>query len=203
VVANPAPSNADEALVRLKAGNARFVSGDLTHPDQNQARRTVVAAAQHPFAQVIACVDSRVPPELVFDEGLGNLFVSRSAGQTLDHAVLGSIEFGVAELKIPLLVVLGHERCGAVKATLEAVEKKSPAGGNDIDTLVEAIRPAVDSAEGEHAPDLLAAAVSHNVTNVVERLSAAPILQSAITGGTLKVVGAVYDLDTGKVEFLS
>jgi carbonic anhydrase len=200
-VPGPTPSTADEALVRLKAGNARFIGGSPAHPDQTRARRTDVATAQHPFAQVIACVDSRVAPELVFDEGLGNLFVSRSAGQTLDHAVLGSIEFGVAELNIPLLLVLGHERCGAVKATLEAVEKRAPAGGNDIDALVDAIRPAVDAAEGEHAPDALAAAIRYNVTNVVDRLSAAPVLQPALAASALKIVGAVYDLDTGQVDF--
>jgi carbonic anhydrase len=142
-----------------------------------------------------------VPPELVFDQGLGDLFVTRSAGQVVDHAILGSIQYGVAELKIPLLVVLGHEKCGAVKATLEAVEKHSPPSGSDIDALVTAIRPAVDKAEAEHATDKLDASIRNNVVNIVTRLGKETILAPAIASGKLRVVGARYDLDTGAVEY--
>jgi carbonic anhydrase len=193
---------ADQALAKLKEGNARFVAGGPTHPDQTAARRTELAGGQHPFALIHACVDSRVPPEVVFDQGLGDLFVIRTAGQVLDRAVRGSIEYGVLELKIPLLVVLGHEKCGAVKATLEAVEKKAAAMGNDIDALVEGIKPAVEHAESQHSADPLDAAVRFNVANVVADLGKDVPLANAVRAGTLRIVGARYDLDTGAVEYL-
>jgi carbonic anhydrase len=145
-------------------------------------------------------VDSRVPPELVFDRGLGDLFVIRTAGQVIDTAVLGSLEFGVAELKIPLLMVLGHEKCGAVKATIETVEKGGTAEA-DIEALVNGIRPAVEHAKGE-AGDLLDNAVKANVVAVVQKLKQSPILKEAIEQGKLTIVGARYDLDTGAVETL-
>ena len=198
----PAVTNGTEALARLKAGNERFTAGKVRHPDQASTYRAALASGQHPFAVVLSCVDSRVPPELVFDQGLGDLFVARSAGHVVDHAVLGSIQYGVAELKIPLLVVLGHEKCGAVKATLEAVEKNSAPGGNDIDTLVTGIRPAVEKAESDHAADPLDAAVRNNVANVVADLSGKAVLGPAVAAGALKVVGARYNLGTGAVEFI-
>jgi carbonic anhydrase len=193
--------SAPSALSRLQAGNARFVAGRADHPDQSAARRTTVAGGQHPFAQVLACVDSRVTPELVFDQGLGDLFVSRTAGQVVDQAVLGSIQFGTSEFAIPLIVVLGHSKCGAVKATIEAEEKHSPASGTAVDTLVAGIKPAMEKAEYSHPADLLAATVTQNVIDVVGKLSAAAVLAPAIAAGKLKVVGAVYDLATGKVDW--
>jgi carbonic anhydrase len=198
----PTVTNPDQAIERLKAGAARFTAGGVHHPDQDKTYRATLAAGQHPFACVLSCVDSRVPPEIVFDQGLGDLFVARSAGQVLDRAVIGSVQYGVAELKVPLVVVLGHEKCGAVKATLEAVEKNSPAMGNDIDALVAAIRPAVAQAEEENGADKLDAAVRHNVLNIVADLATMPVLGAAVTAGSLKIVGARYDLDTGAVEFL-
>jgi carbonic anhydrase len=201
-VSEPTVTNPDQAYNRLKAGAARFQSGSARRPDQATTYRATLAAGQHPFACILSCVDSRVPPEIVFDQGLGDLFVSRTAGQVLDHAVVGSVQYGVAELKIPLLVVLGHEKCGAVKATLEAVEKRSPASGSDIDTLVAAIKPAVEKAETDHASDVLDAAVRNNIANIVAELGTKPIISSAVTAGNLRVVGARYDLDTGAVEFL-
>jgi carbonic anhydrase len=193
--------SAPDAMSRLRAGNARFVAGRSQHPDQTAARRTEVAGGQHPFAQVLACADSRVAPELLFDQGLGDLFVTRSAGQVLDKAVLGTIEFGVAEFGIPLLVVLGHSKCGAVKATMEALEKHSGASGTDVDALVAAIKPAVETVENSHPTDLLAAAVSQNVANVVQQLRSTVVLAPAVRAGKLQVVGAVYDLTTGTVTF--
>jgi carbonic anhydrase len=198
----PAVTNGDEALARLKAGNMRFSGGGVRHPDESKARRSDLATGQKPFALILSCVDSRVPPELVFDQGLGDLFVARSAGQVLDHAVRGSVEYGIAELKIPLLVVLGHEKCGAVKATVEATEKNSPPMGNDIDALVTAIKPAVEMAEEEKAPDPLDAAVRYNVANIVTKLGTDSVIAAAVSGGKLKVVGARYGLATGVVEFL-
>ena len=197
----PTVTNPTEALERLKAGGERFASGGVRRPDQDTTYRATLAAGQHPFACILSCVDSRVPPEIVFDQGLGDLFVTRTAGQVVDHAVLGSIQYGVAELKIPLLVVVGHEKCGAVKATVEAVEKNSAPSGTDIDSLVTAIKPAVAKAEEEKATDMLDASVRHNVTNIVADLGTKAILSAAVTAGTLKIVGARYDLDTGEVEW--
>jgi carbonic anhydrase len=198
----PTVTNPDQALERIKAGAERFASGGVHRPDQDTTYRATLAAGQHPFACVLSCVDSRVPPEIVFDQGLGDLFVTRTAGQVVDHAVLGSIQYGVAELKIPLLVVLGHEKCGAVKATLEAVEKNAPAGGTDIDVLVAAIKPAVQKAEADKSTDMLDASVRNNVGNIVTDLGTKAVLGAAVAAGTLKIVGARYDLDTGEVEFL-
>jgi carbonic anhydrase len=199
----PTVTNPDEALARLQAGAARFTSGNVSRPDQSVTYRAALAKGQHPFATILSCVDSRVPPEIVFDQGLGDLFVARTAGQVVDHAVLGSIQYGVAELKIPLLVVLGHEKCGAVKATVEAVEKKSAPMGNDIDALVVAIKPAVEKSVEEKAGDLVDASVRNNVANIVAALGKKPILTAAVKAGALKIVGARYDLDAGSVEFLS
>jgi carbonic anhydrase len=137
---------------------------------------------------------------LIFDRGLGDLFVIRTAGQVLDNAVLGSLQFGVAELKIPLLVVLGHEKCGAVKATVEAVENNATAEA-EINWLVDGIRPAVEAAKAQSG-DLLDNAVKANVSLTVEHLKGSSILSEAVESGELKIVGARYDLDTGLVEVI-
>lgn len=199
----PTVTNPDQALARLKEGAARFASGGMLRPDQSLTYRTALAKGQHPFAVILSCADSRVPPEIVFDQGLGDLFVSRTAGQVVDHAVLGSVQYGVAELKIPLLVVLGHEKCGAVKATVEAVEKKSAPLGNDIDDIVAAIKPAVERAVTDKASDLIDASVRNNVANVVAGLGTKSVLSAAVAAGSLHIVGARYDLDAGTVEFLT
>lgn len=189
-----------EALARLLEGNARYVANRTIDLNEGAARRIEVAAGQHPFATIFGCVDSRVPPELVFDRGLGDLFVIRTAGHVIDTAVLGSLEYGVAELHIPLLVVLGHEKCGAVKATIEAVEKHAEAEA-DIGALVAAIRPAVERVEHD-AGDLLENAIAANVAMTVSRLQSSPILSGAVSKGALLIVGARYRLESGKVELL-
>ena len=186
---------------RLRSGNRRFAGGNAIHPDEGAERRKELATGQHPIATVLSCVDSRVPPELVFDEGLGDLFVIRTAGQVVDHAVLGSIQFGVHELHIPLVVVLGHSACGAVKATIEAIEKNSPATNSDVDALVAAIKPAVEKAKEDKPKDLVQATVRKNINNVLSTLSKAAILSTEIAERKLTIVGAYYDLATGKVEF--
>jgi carbonic anhydrase len=191
-------TNADEALQRLMDGNGRYVANKSTDLNESQNRRVELAKGQNPFATIFSCVDSRVPPELVFDRGLGDLFVIRTAGHVIDHAVLGSLEFGVAELKIPLLMVLGHEKCGAVKATVEAVEQNATAEA-DINWLVDGIRPAVEAAKTQSG-DLLDNAVKANVSLTVERLEGSSILSEALEKGDLKIIGARYDLDTGMVE---
>ncbi len=188
----------DEAMKRLMEGNRRYAANKAVHPNVTESRRLEVAKGQKPFAMILGCVDSRVPPELVFDGGLGDLFVIRTAGQALDEAVLGSLEFGVAELHIPLLVVLGHEKCGAVKATIETIEKKVLAEAH-IRMLVEAIRPAVEKVKGQSG-DLLDNAVRANVELIVKRLKSSPVLAEAVKDGKLKIVGARYALETGVVE---
>ena len=198
-VENPV-SNADEALQRLLEGNQRYVNNKSTDLNESQSRRVELADGQSPFATIFSCVDSRVPPELIFDRGLGDLFVIRTAGQVLDSAVLGSLQYGVAELKIPLLVVLGHEKCGAVKATVEAVENNATAEA-EINWLVEGIRPAVEAAKGQSG-DLLDNSVKANVSLTVEHLKESSILSEAVEKGELQIVGARYDLDTGLVEII-
>jgi carbonic anhydrase len=200
-VSTEAPvTNADEALQRLLEGNERYVANKSIDLNESQSRRVELAKGQNPFATIFSCVDSRVPPELVFDRGLGDLFVIRTAGQVVDNAVLGSLEFGVAELKIPLLVVLGHESCGAVKATVEAVENNATAEA-EINWLVDGIRPAVEEAKTQSG-DLLDNAVKANVFLTDERLKGSPILSEAVETGELKIVGARYDLNTGAVEVI-
>lgn len=193
-------TTADEALARLVEGNKRFVANTPLPVNESAERRAALVKGQSPFATVLSCVDSRVPPELIFDRGLGDLFTIRTAGHVLDHAVIGSLEFGVAELKIPLLVVLGHEKCGAVKATIETLEKNGKAE-DDIETLVQGIAPAVEAAKAKGG-DLLDAAVHENTVLTVQKLKQLPIFAQAIQEQKLKIVGARYDLDTGAVELI-
>ena len=187
-----------EALARLKAGNGRFVGNKLQHPHQTAARRTELAMGQHPFAIILGCADSRTSPEVVFDQGLGDVFVVRVAGNVLNDEALGSIEYAVEHLGAHLIVVLGHERCGAVKAAKEAIAAKAKAPGH-IQSLVEAIRPAVKATAGADAETT---AKTH-VLNVVHSLQhSTPILHEMVESGAVAVVGAHYDLDIGAVEFL-
>ncbi len=149
---------------------------------------------------ILGCVDSRVPPELIFDQGLGELFVIRTAGEVLDQAVLGSIEFGVEELKIPLLMVLGHKNCGAIKATRKILHSHTKADA-DIDYLVQELTLAVEIGD-EEQENPIDRAIRAQVYHVVERLRQTPILKTAVEHGELKIVGAYYDLDSGLVEVI-
>jgi len=189
-----------EALERLLVGNQRYAANRTLPVNESSQRRSEVAEGQHPFATIFSCVDSRVPPELVFDRGLGDLFVIRTAGHVIDEAVLGSLEFGVAELKIPLLMVLGHAKCGAVKATLEAVEKNDEAPAS-IGYLVKGIKPAVELA-AEQPGDALDNSIHANVILTVNRLRETPILAEAVAQGQLLIVGARYNLETGTIEMI-
>lgn len=190
---------ADQALQKLMDGNARFVSGNVEHPDQSAERRAEVVSGQHPFAIIVGCSDSRVPPEIIFDQGIGDIFVVRTAGQVMDDAALGSIEYGAEHLGVPLVVVLGHDSCGAVKATVEGGE----APGH-IASLVEAIQPAVDEARKEASEEeLLNASIDINIKNIVDQLETSePILSELVKNGELTIVGARYHLDSGEVEIL-
>ena len=195
---SPTGISPDEALQKLMEGNKRYVEQKRTYPAQSKQRLTEIAYSQHPFAVVLGCADSRVSAEHIFDRGLGDLFVVRVAGHILDSAVLGSIEYAAEHLGVPLIVVLGHERCGAVKAALEG----KPVPGQ-IGNLVAAINPALAKAKGQ-AGDLLDNAVKANIKLVVEQLkSSQPILAELLQEGRVKIVGARYDLDSGKVEILA
>jgi carbonic anhydrase len=188
----------DQALQRLLEGNKRFVENNSESIDEGEARRIEVSKGQHPFATVLGCVDSRVPIELVFDRGLGDLVGVRSAGDVLDHSVTGSLEFGVAELGTPLLMVLGHQRCGAIDATIKALDAKKTDGEGDIGYLVEALSPAVQQVAGKPG-DRLTNAVHANVDLVLAQLRKSSVLGPLEKAGKVKLVGAYYELDTGKV----
>ena len=194
----------DEALRRLKEGNKAFLAGRSIDPDIGGKRRHQIAQGQSPFAVIISCSDSRVSPEILFCEGLGELFVIRNAGNTVDTAAMGSLEYAVAELGVPLIVVLGHERCGAVGAAIAIVEKGAVFPGN-IGHMVEPIIPAVLDARRSTVADLLDASARANVSRTVNRLRQAsePFMLEAIKVAKLKIVGAHYDLDDGKIDFFN
>jgi carbonic anhydrase len=195
-VAASAPTKADAAWAALRAGNRRWVAGRLSHPHQEPQRRAEVARDQDPFAVVLSCIDSRVPPEIVFDTGIGDLMVIRTAGQTINPLVSGAIEFGPVELGTPLIVVLGHQRCGAVQAAASALSGGEMPPG-DLRWIVEALRPAYLRSGGD------AEKMSRlNVAYLVRRLREDPLLAPRIARGRLKVIGAHYSLDTGRVTRL-
>ena len=215
-----------EAMSRLKEGNQRYTSGNRQHPhesseerahvatnsyenvgmiflgmtaDQAAKRRAELAKSQHPFAIIVSCSDSRVPPEIVFDQGLGDLFVIRVAGNVIDDHSLGSIEYAVDHLAVRLVVVLGHQRCGAVKAAKETIAAKGTAPAH-IQSLVTAIKPAVEATSNGD----LEAITEANVKHVVEALrSSTPLLKPKVDSGELQVIGGYYSLDTGAVAFLN
>ncbi len=187
-----------EALRNLKNGNERYVSGKLSHPRQDNDRRTEVAASQHPFAIVLGCADSRTPPEVLFDQGLGDLFVVRVAGNVLDDNVLGSIEYAVDHFHTGLVVVLGHQRCGAVKAAKDTIAAGATAPPH-IDSLVRAIQPVIEANPKADLEDTVKANVRH-VAKILR--TTGPVLKEQVAAGKVVVIGAYYDLDTGKVSFL-
>ena len=189
--------SAADSLARLKAGNARFVSGRLTHPNLSSERRAELTGGQRPVAVIVACADSRVPPELVFDEGLGDLFVVRVAGNVLNDQIVGSIEYAVVNLGTRLIIVLGHEGCGAVTSARSTLSAGGRAAGH-IQSILEAIRPAVEATRGQ---DLAATSLA-NVRHVVDALQhSPPILQAQVAAGSVQVVGANYLLESGVVAF--
>jgi carbonic anhydrase len=193
---------ADQALALLKEGNRRFIADRPARGPMSRVRRLEIAKGQQPFAVLISCSDSRVGPEQLFGRGLGELFIVRNAGNTVASTqAMGSVEYAVAELGVPLVVVLGHERCGAVSAAASVVEQNSVYPGS-IGRMVEPIVPAVLAARGK-AGDLVDNAVRENVRRVVRdlRTSVEPMLLDPQKAGRLKVVGAYYDLDTGAVDF--
>jgi carbonic anhydrase len=214
-----------DAISKLKEGNSRYTSGNPQHPHESREERSYMATtsyenagmtflgmtteqvakrraelikSQHPFAAIVCCSDSRVPPEIVFDQGLGDLFIVRVAGNVINDEGLGSIEYTVDHLGTRLILVLGHQRCGAVEAARETIAAKGKAPGH-IQSLVTAIKPAVEATAKED----LDATIKANVKHVVDSLRAStPILKSKVDSGEIQVVGGYYSLDTGAVTFL-
>lgn len=194
----------DDLLKRLVEGNKRFVEGKLEHPGRTPKDFLALAEGQAPPIGIVACADSRVPPEVVFDQGVGDLFVVRVAGNIVDGAgplVKGSVEFAVGVLGVRLLLVLGHTQCGAVKAAIKHIEGNDNLPGS-IGELIEPIRPVVRNVKGKPG-DKLVNVTNANVLAGVKRLETLdPILSKMVKSGELKVVGGVYDLATGKVNMI-
>lgn len=202
MTATHAAYTADEALQRLKAGNARFVAGEARFPTVQKEVLAELARGQQPYATILGCSDSRVPPELVFDAGFGELFVIRVAGNVLGPSILGTLQYAGSHLHTPLFVVLGHEGCGAVKAAIASkfhgAEQKSR-----IAVLLENIRPALEGLDGEQPAELLLhSAVEANVRHTVRELLDTPEAKANLVAGQMKLVGAVYELESGRVRFL-
>ncbi len=201
----PSPEQAratqQAALAALAEGNARFVDGRQVPHDLGAERRRALAKGQHPRAAVLSCSDSRVPPEHVLDQQLGEIFVVRTAGNVADGVALGSLEYAVEHLGVPVVVVLGHRSCGAVKAAVEVHGKPGHDHGN-IDDVLRLVDPAVTRALKAGAKDVVDAAVRANVDIEAERLVArSPVVAERVRSGRVKVVKAYYDLETGKVSF--
>jgi len=188
---------ADSVLAELKTGNKHHVAHRYQHPHETLDRQRQLASGQHPHAEILSCSDSRVPPEIVFDQGLGDLFIVRVAGNVAADTEIGSLEYGAEHLHVPLIVVLGHESCGAVTA---AVQGGPPEG--HIGSLVDLIKPAVEKTRGMSG-DPVSNAVRMNVELVVKQLrTSTPILSELVAHGKLRIVGAVYSIETGAVTWL-
>lgn len=200
-----AAQSAAAALQRLREGNLRFVQ-NVRSVDTllSQTARAALVGAQAPFAIVVGCSDSRGPAELVFDQGLGDLFVARVAGNVVCPSVLGSVEFAVAAYDTPLVVVMGHSRCGAIRAAFDAFHGGGPPPPAHVAVVLDRVRPAVDAAacEGASRAAVLAEATRINVRNALEALRrGGDFLEERIASGRLAVVGAEYALETGRVDF--
>jgi carbonic anhydrase len=192
------PVSADHALKLLKEGNERFIAGKSIKPNQDINRIKEVASGQYPFATIVGCSDSRVPNEIIFDQGVGDLFIVRTAGQVSTYASWGSIEFAEEVLGTKLIVVLGHTQCGAVNAAV-----KLPEVPGHIVTLINAIKPAVEKAKATQPEDLLDASIRENIRIQVEQLrNLEPVLAKRVREGSVQIIGALYHLESGEVEFL-
>lgn len=200
--AGPAdPLTPDEALQRLLDGNARYVADSGRNQDFSK-ERAARAEAQHPLAAILSCADSRLAPEIAFDQGLGDLFVVRLAGNFVNDDGLASLEFGTQVLGIPLILVLGHTGCGAVAATIQVVEEGAELPGR-LSGLAEALRPGIETALATQPVDPLAAATIENVRHNVTKLETAePIVSALVAEGRVKVVGGIYDIGTGEVTLI-
>ncbi|MGZ8907662.1 MAG: carbonic anhydrase [Methylobacter sp.] len=198
----PYPRDADEALVRLKQGNQRFMNDKPRHAHEKASWRSLLVESQKPFATVVGCSDSRVPPELIFDVGFGDLFTIRLAGNIIAEDVIGSLQYAVAHLHTPLVVVLGHEGCGAVAATVEEMLDKAKEPEH-IESLIKSIKPGLNNLNLKLDREiLLRAAVEANVRWSMRELLALPEAKRALQEKRVTLSGAVYELSTGRVRFL-
>src|ERR1019366_3297356 len=193
-VQKPAIS-AEQALKLLIEGNERFVAGKVEHPNQTPAQRAEVAKGQHPFAAVLACSDSRTPPEIIFDRGLGDILTVRVAGNVADQLVIESLDYSVKHLGVRLVMVLGHRRCGAVTAAVESYDNEN------VGPMLKELYPAVRASRGMPG-DPVENAARENVKLVMKKLAASQELSAMVKSGELKIVGGTYDLDTGTIEML-
>ncbi|MBG6180313.1 carbonic anhydrase [Arthrobacter sp. CAN_A1] len=190
------------AWERLREGNLRFVSGQSSHPNQDALHRASLVETQHPFAVIFGCSDSRLAAEIIFDLGLGDVFVVRTAGQVIDDAVLGSLEFSVSVLNVPLIVVLGHDRCGAVSATIDAIDSGvMPVGF--LRELVERITPSVLTSQRNGVTDINATVVEHIKQTSRRMVDSSRVIADAVERGSTAVMGVTYRLEDGKAEIVS
>jgi len=194
--------SADEALLRLKAGNQRFVAGTARFPTMQKEILADLVKGQHPYATILSCSDSRVPPELIFDAGFGELFIVRVAGNVVSPEVAGSLQYAGRHLKTPLFVVLGHTNCGAVAAAVEA-RLQGARQPSRIQLLVDCILPGLIDLDLQLTPEaMLARAVEANVSWSMRQILETPEGRQRQAEGLLKLVGAVYEIETGRVRFL-
>ena len=194
------PQTPREAWQSMVYGNRRFVSGDLAHPRQDIDHREKLAERQRPFAALFGCADSRLSAEIIFDVGLGDLFVVRNAGQVIAETILGSLEYAVEVLGVPVILVLGHDECGAIRATIDSTQGNLNSQGEFIHDLVERIRPTVEAANraGKHEIDEITEL--HIQDTINEMLTRSALIADAVKAGKLAVVGANYKLTLGEVH---
>ena len=200
--AHPSPAQtADEALARLAAGNERFVRGEARFPTVQKELLAALAKGQRPYATVLGCSDSRVPPELIFDAGFGELFIVRVAGNVISPEVLGTLQYAAVHLRTPLFVVLGHEGCGAVAAALAA--RRGAEERSRIALLLDNILPGLRDLAPAPTPEAeMAAAVEANVRWSMRQVLETPEAKARLVEGTMKLIGCVYELESGRVRVL-
>lgn len=191
-----------DAWQRLREGNTRFVSGNALHPSQDASRRSALVNSQNPFAIIFGCADSRLAAEIIFDLGLGDAFVVRTAGHVIDDAVLGSLEYGISVLNIPLIVVLGHDNCGAVTATKNAVETGQMPPGFLRD-LVERITPSVLTSLREDKTEINDMVVEHAKQTAARLLESSQVISAAVDDSSVAVISVAYRLEEGRTELVS
>jgi carbonic anhydrase len=194
------PKTPQEAWQAMVDGNHRFVTGELAHPRQDIDRREALAQKQTPFAALFGCADSRLSAEIIFDVGLGDFFVVRNAGQVIGETILGSLEYAVEVLGVPIILVLGHDECGAIRATIDDVEGKMNASGEFIHKLVDQIRPTVLSANAQGMHDIDDVTELHVQDTINEMLTSSHLIAEAVKSGKLAVVGANYKLTLGEIH---
>ena len=194
------PKTPREAWQAMLDGNHRFVSGDLAHTRQDIDRREALAEKQTPFAALFGCADSRLSAEIIFDVGLGDLFVVRNAGQVIGETILGSLEYAVEVLGVPIILVLGHDECGAIRATINDVEGNMNASGEFIHKLVDQIRPTVLAANAQGKYEIDDVTELHVQDTINEMLTSSSLIAEAVKSGKLAVVGANYKLTLGEIH---